>query len=59
METKNEIYAELFDLMGVSKLKVQVNENKAVFSVKSLNRGIYLLKIITDEKVENHQIVVQ
>lgn len=58
-ENKNEISAELFDLMGVSKLKVQVNENKAVFSVKNLNKGIYLLKIITDEKVENHQIVVQ
>ncbi|UOX34002.1 T9SS type A sorting domain-containing protein [Flavobacterium sediminilitoris] len=55
----SKIYGELFDLMGISKSKVEIKDNKAIFSVNGLNKGIYVLKIFIDDAVENHQIAVE
>ena len=53
------ISGELFDMMGQSKSKIEINNNKATFSVRGLNKGIYVLKIYINDKVESHQIAVE
>lgn len=53
------ITGELFDMMGQSKSKVEISNNKATFSVRGLNKGIYVLKIYINDKVESHQIMVE
>ena len=53
------ITGELFDLLGRSKSKVELTNNKATFSVKGLNQGIYVLKIYINGEVESHQIAVE
>ena len=50
---------ELFDLMGESKSRVEIIDNKAFFSVRGLNKGIYVMKILIGNKVESHQIIVE
>lgn len=58
-EINTTISGELFDIMGQSKSKVEINDNKATFSVKGLIKGIYVLKIYINDKVESHQIAVE
>lgn len=53
------ITGELFDLMGISKSKVEIIDNKVTFSVRGLNKGIYVLKIFINDQVESHQIAVE
>ena len=53
------IAGELFDMMRQSKAKVEINNNKATFSVRGLNKGIYVLKIYINNQVESHQIAVE
>ena len=53
------ITGELFDIIGASKSKVEINNNKATFSVRGLNKGIYVLKIYINNQVESHQIAVE
>ena len=45
-EKGTTISGELFDMMGQSKSKVEITNNKATFTVRGLNKGIYVLKII-------------
>lgn len=56
---KQSISAELFDMMGYSKSKIVIKDNKANFSVNGLTKGVYIVKITNDELVESHQIVVE
>lgn len=58
-EKNTTISGELFDMMGQSKSKVQIFDNKATFSVRALKEGIYILKIYIDGQVENHRIAVE
>ncbi|MET3012935.1 T9SS type A sorting domain-containing protein, partial [Flavobacterium psychrophilum] len=58
-EKRATITGELFDMMGQSKSKVKINNNKATFSVRGLNKGIYVLKIYINNQVESHQIAVE
>jgi len=53
------ISGELFDMMGQSKSKIKISDNKATFSVKGLKKGIYVLKILINDQVENHRIAVE
>ncbi|CAM4086855.1 Secretion system C-terminal sorting domain-containing protein [Flavobacterium branchiophilum] len=53
------ISGELFDIMGQSKSKVEINNNKATFSVRGLNKGIYVLKIYISNTIKSHQIAVE
>ena len=53
------ISGELFDMMRQSKSKVEITNNKATFSVRGLNKGIYVLKIYINNQVESHQIAVE
>lgn len=53
------ISGELFDILGISKSKVQIVDNKATFSVQGLKKGICVLKIYINDKVETHQIAVE
>ena len=54
-----KISGELFDLSGISKTKIEIIDGKALFSVKELKKGIYILKIFINDKIETHQIVVE
>ena len=54
-----KISGELFDIMGLSKTKIEIKDNNATFSVRGLNKGIYVLKIYINDKVESHQIAVE
>ena len=58
-ELKTPISGELFDMFGFSRSKVEIVENKANFSVVGLPKGIYILKINVNDKVESHQIAVE
>lgn len=58
-ETSASISGELFDLMGQSKSKVEIKDNKANYSISGLQKGIYVLKIYINNKVETHQIAVE
>lgn len=58
-ELATPISGELFDIFGFSRANVQIIDNKANFSVVGLPKGIYVLKINVDDKVESHQIVVE
>ena len=58
-EKGTTISGELFDMMGQSKSKVEITNNKATFTVRGLNKGIYVLKIYINDKVESHQIAVE
>jgi hypothetical protein len=58
-QKKSIISAELYDLMGLSKLKVGIKNYKTTFSVAGLPTGIYILKINIDGTTENHQVVVE
>ena len=53
------ISGELFDMMGQSKSRFQIINNRVSFSVQGLNKGIYVLKIYINNQVENHQIAVE
>lgn len=58
-KTHTLITAELFDILGQPKGKVDIVDNKAIIDVKKLPKGIYILKININDKVEGHQISVQ
>ena len=58
-EKGTTISGKLFDMMGQSKSKVEITNNKATFTVRGLNKGIYVLKIYINDKVESHQIAVE
>ena len=52
------IIGELFDVFGQSKNKIEIIDNKAIMDVKSLPKGIYILKISIDGLEENHEVAV-
>nr|WP_294774091.1 T9SS type A sorting domain-containing protein [uncultured Flavobacterium sp.] len=52
------ISGELFDILGISRAKIEIQNNRATFSVNGLVKGIYILKIYIDGQVESHQIAV-
>ncbi|TDP60357.1 T9SS type A sorting domain-containing protein [Flavobacterium dankookense] len=58
-EITAKISGELFDLMGFSKARVEIINNKAIFSVTDIPKGIYVLKIYINDEVESHQIAVE
>ncbi|WP_040279308.1 T9SS type A sorting domain-containing protein [Psychroserpens damuponensis] len=60
-QTKKDtkVSGELFDVLGKSKLKVDMQHNKAQFSVARLNPGVYVLKIYLGEHIETHQVLVK
>ena len=58
-ELSTPISGELFDMFGFSRANVEIIDNKANFSVVGLPKGIYILKINVDGKVESHQIAVE
>lgn len=53
------ITGELFDIMGQSKTKIQIIDNKATLSVRGFNKGIYVLKIYINDQIESYQIAVE
>ncbi|MGK4568408.1 T9SS type A sorting domain-containing protein [Flavobacterium sp. 3HN19-14] len=53
------VSGELFDMMGQSRSKVEIINNKATFSVQGLSRGIYVLKIYVDNHIESQQISIK
>ncbi|OAZ03667.1 hypothetical protein FLB_19450 [Flavobacterium succinicans] len=50
---------ELFDFTGQVKAIVDVKETKAKVNVQGLQKGMYILKIYSIDKVETHQIAVE
>lgn len=57
-DNTKKITIELFNILGITKSKIQINNNKATFSVAGLTKGIYVLKIYINDQVESHQIAV-
>lgn len=54
-----KIVAELFDLTGQSRAQVEINDNNASFSVRDLEKGVYVLRININNQVESHQIIIE
>ena len=58
-QNETTTWGELFDMMGQSKSRIKITNDKAAFCVQGLNKGIYILKIYLQNHVENHRIVVE
>lgn len=58
-ETKSQIIAELYNMMGELKGNVQIFNTIASINVKGLPKGIYVLKINIDGQIENHQVAIE
>lgn len=54
-----KIQGKLFNMLGFSKSRVEIIDNKTTFSIARLKRGIYVLESISMVKVENHQVAVK
>ena len=57
--SKNNILAELYNSLGSKQKTVKLNNNKGTRSVSGLLQGIYTLKIMYDDKVESHQVIIK
>lgn len=53
------ISAEIFDMIGQSKSKFEIINNRATLSINNLNKGVYILKIYLKDKTESHKIIVK
>ncbi len=58
-EKNANVSGELYDMLGISRSKVEIKDNIASFSVLGLLKGIYVLKIYINDQVESHQIAVE
>jgi hypothetical protein len=58
-KTKSKIIAELFDLNGNKKSKVEIMNDIASINVVGMPKGIYVLKINIDGTIESHLVAVQ
>ena len=58
-KTTSQIKAELYDLMGHKKGKVEIVNNSATINVAGLPKGIYVLNINIDGQIEGHQVIVE
>ncbi|GEL12080.1 Por secretion system C-terminal sorting domain-containing protein [Flavobacterium glycines] len=56
---KASITGKLYDLNNIEKRAIVIKDNKAQIDSSGLNRGVYVLKIDIDGKVESHQIIVK
>jgi len=57
--SNNNIQAELYNNLGGKKKSVKLNNGNAIISVRGLLQGIYTLKIIYNDKIESHQVIVK
>ncbi|TXE16326.1 T9SS type A sorting domain-containing protein [Psychroserpens burtonensis] len=58
-QENTKVSGELFDVLGKSKLKVDMQRNGAQFNVSRLHPGVYVLKIYVGENIETHQVLVK
>lgn len=56
--TKN-IEAQLYDMMGQLRTKVEIIDNKATFNVRDYPKGLYFLKINIDGEIVTKQIIIE
>lgn len=54
-----KIKAQLYNNLGIKTNETLIVNNKSVISVKGLLQGVYTLRILYDDKIENHQIIVK
>jgi hypothetical protein len=54
-----KVSGELFDVLGRSKLKIDMQNNGAQINVSRLNPGVYVLKIYLGANIETHQVLVK
>ena len=59
LNNNQEVVAELFNMIGEQKGYVKITNNIASINTTSLSKGIYILKINIDDKIENHQVVIE
>lgn len=57
--SKSVITGELFDIAAQSRRKVEIKNNMASINVLGLPRGVYILNLNIDGKVEGHQVIVE
>lgn len=57
--TPTKSNASIYTMFGVQVANFEILEDKAVIDVKQYNKGMYILKINTDGKEENHQIIIK
>lgn len=53
------VNVELYNSLGIKQKSSKLNSNKGYISVTGLIQGVYILKIIYDNKIETHQIIVK
>jgi len=56
--TGNISNVEVFNLTGHKVYDANVNDNSAVINVSGFNRGIYILRVQTEQGIENHKFQV-
>ena len=55
----SDVIAELFDLFGNRIVSTKLSNELAFINTERLPRGIYILKINIDGKIENHRIQIE
>lgn len=59
LQNNSDIQAELYNNFGNKQRSVRFSDKKGLISVKGLLPGVYTLKIIYNDKVENQQVIVK
>ncbi|MFT3795110.1 T9SS type A sorting domain-containing protein [Flavobacterium sp.] len=59
LHDSTRISAELYDMLGQSKGRVDIIDGQAVMDVSRLYQGIYVVKINIDGVVETHQVMIK
>lgn len=57
--TQTKSNASIYNILGTQVANFEIIEDKAIIDVKQFNKGVYILKINTDGKEENHQIIIK
>jgi hypothetical protein len=56
--SSNGIYGELLDLNGLFVRNITINNNQAQVDASDLRKGVYILRIHYDNKIESHQVII-
>ncbi|MBS1572584.1 MAG: zinc-dependent metalloprotease [Bacteroidetes bacterium] len=53
------IDVEILDLTGNTKIKTKLNSNKTEIKTNHLEKGVYIINIYIDNKIEKHQVIIK
>ena len=58
-QTYNDVYLAVTDITGREIVSKHLDNNSLRISIDDLEPGIYIFKLIFDNKIEKHRVVIQ